>query len=133
MTANSFGAEAAWQINQSITLGGRVGFIHAKAEDLTATPNAFISTWALLLSIEDIGQEDSFAGFVVGQPPKVIDNSFGDTFEDEDTSLHLEAFYHLQITDNLAITPGLFVITNPENNNSNDKIYVGTVRTTFTF
>ncbi|ODH00043.1 porin [Nostoc sp. KVJ20] len=133
ITANSFGAEAAWQLNPSITLGGRVGFIHAKAEDLTATPNAFISTWALLLSIKDIGQEDSFAGFVVGQPPKVTDNSFGDTFEDEDTSLHLEAFYHLQITDNLAITPGLFVITNPENDNSNDKIYVGTIRTTFTF
>ncbi|MDZ7951137.1 iron uptake porin [Nostoc sp. DedQUE09] len=133
ITANSFGAEAAWQLNRSITLGGRVGFIHAKAEDLAATPNAFISTWALLLSIKDISREDSFAGFVVGQPPKVIDNSFGNTFEDEDTSLHLEAFYHLQITDNLAITPGLFVITNPENDNSNDKIYVGTVRTTFTF
>jgi len=70
---------------------------------------------------------------VVGQPPKITHNSFGDAFEDQDTSLHLEAFYHLQITDNLAITPGLFLITNPEHNNNNDKIYIGTVRTTFTF
>lgn len=60
-------------------------------------------------------------------------NSLGEAFEDQDTSLHLEAFYHFQITDNLAITPGLFVITNPEHNQNNDSIYVGTVRTTFTF
>ncbi|BAB76890.1 iron uptake porin [Anabaena sp. FACHB-709] len=133
ITANSFGAEASWQINPTITLGGRVGLIHATAEDLPATPNATISTWALLLTLNDIGKENSFAGFVVGQPPKITHNSFGDAFEDQDTSLHLEAFYHLQITDNLAITPGLFLITNPEHNNNNDKIYIGTVRTTFTF
>ncbi|GAX37718.1 iron uptake porin [Nodularia sp. NIES-3585] len=133
IAANSFGAEAAWQINPNFSLGGRIGFIHGKAENLPATPNAVISTWAVMLALRDIGEEGSFAGFVVGQPPRVTHNSFGDTFEDEDTSLHLEAFYKFQITDNLAITPGLFVITNPEHNNSNEKIYVGTVRTTFTF
>ncbi|UKO99545.1 iron uptake porin [Nostoc sp. UHCC 0870] len=133
ITANSFGAEGAWQINPTITLGSRVGFIHATAEDVPATPNAVISTWALLLTLRDIGKEGSFAGFVVGQPPKVTHNSFGDAFEEKDTSLHLEAFYHFKITDNLAITPGLFLITNPEHNNNNDKIYIGTVRTTFTF
>lgn len=133
IAANSFGAEAAWQLNPSITLGGRIGFIQAQAEDLPTTPSAAISTWAVLLAIRDINQEDSFAGFVVGQPPKITHNSFGDDFEDQHTSLHLEAFYHFQFTDNMAITPGLFVITNPEHNNSNDTIYVGTVRTTFTF
>lgn len=133
IVAHSFGAEAAWQINPAIALGGRIGWIHAKAEDLPTDPNAVISTWALLLTLRDIGKEGSFAGFVVGQHPKVIYNSFGDDWEDKDTSLHLEAFYHLQVTDNLAITPGLFVITSPEHNNSNDTIFVGTVRTTFSF
>ncbi len=133
IAAHSFGAEAAWQLNPNFTLGGRVGFIHATAENLPANPNAVISTWAVLLALTDIGKEGNFVGFVVGQPPKVTYNSFGDTFEDENTSLHLEVFYNFQLTDDLAITPGLFVITNPEHNNSNDKIYVGTVRTTFTF
>ncbi|AFZ25410.1 Carbohydrate-selective porin, OprB family [Cylindrospermum stagnale PCC 7417] len=133
ITANSFGAEAAWQLNPTIALGGRVGFIHAKAEDLPTDANAMISTWAMLLSLRDIGKKGSFAGFVVGQPPKVTYNSFGGIFKDKDTSLHLEAFYHFQITDNLAITPGLFVITSPEHDDSNDSIYVGTVRTTFNF
>jgi hypothetical protein len=133
ITASSFGAEAAWRLNPTITLGGRVGFMNAQANDLPSTPNAVISTWAVMLALRDIGTEGSFAGFVFGQPPKVNHNSFGDAFEDKDTSLHLEAFYHYQITDDLAITPGLFVITNPEHNNSNDQIYIGTVRTTFTF
>ncbi|MDB9373600.1 iron uptake porin [Nodularia sphaerocarpa] len=133
IAANSFGAEAAWQLHPNISLGGRIGFIYTTAENLPANPNAVISTWAVLLALTDIGKEGSFAGFVVGQPPRVTYNSLGDTFADEDTSLHLEVFYNFPITDNLAITPGLFVITNPEHNNSNDKIYVGTVRTTFTF
>ncbi|MBD2205865.1 carbohydrate porin [Calothrix sp. FACHB-1219] len=133
ITANSFGAEAAWQLNSTITLGGRVGFIHAQAEDLPATPNAIISTWALMLALRDIGTKGSFAGFIVGQPPKVTYNSFGNAFEDKDTSLHLEAFYKFKISDNVSITPGLFVITNPEHSNGNDDIFVGTVRTTFSF
>ncbi len=133
IAANSFGAEVAWQLNPTIALGGRVGFIHAQAQDLPTSPNADISTWAVMLTLRDIGNEGSFAGFVVGQPPKVTNNSLDDAFEDEDTSLHLETFYHFQITDNLAITPGLFVITNPEHNQSNGFIYVGTVRTTFSF
>ncbi len=133
IAANSFGAEAAWQLNPSITLGGRIGFIQAQAEDLPTTPSAVISTWALMLAIRDLQEDDSFAGFVVGQPPKVTYNSFGNNLADQDTSLHLEAFYHFQVTDNIAITPGLFVITSPENNQGNDTIYVGTVRTTFSF
>lgn len=133
ITANSFGAEAAWQLNQTIALGGRVGFIHAETEDLPTDANATISTWAMLLTLRDIGKEGGFVGFVVGQPPKVTRNSFGKAFEDKDTSLHLEAFYYFPITDDLAITPGLFLITNPEHDSSNDTIYVGTVRTTFTF
>lgn len=135
IVANSFGAEAAWQLSPVITLGGRVGFIHAKAEDLPANLNASIFTWAVLLALRDIGRKGkgSFAGFTVGKPPKVTQNSFGNGFKDKDTSLHLEAFYHLQVTDNLAITPGLFVITSPEHNDSNGSIDVGTVRTTFIY
>ncbi|NEQ24091.1 MAG: carbohydrate porin, partial [Microcoleus sp. SIO2G3] len=41
--------------------------------------------------------------------------------------------YKLQLTDNIAITPGAFVILNPEHNDVNDTIFVGTFRTTFTF
>ncbi|MHC5820373.1 MAG: carbohydrate porin, partial [Nostoc sp.] len=37
------------------------------------------------------------------------------------------------INDAIAVTPGLIVVTNPEQNSHNDTIYIGTVRTTFSF
>ena len=37
------------------------------------------------------------------------------------------------MTDSIAITPGLFVITNPDRDADNDAAYVGSVRTTFAF
>lgn len=131
--ANSFGAEASWQLSPNLVIGGRIGLIHAYAEDLPDTPDADIWTWAILLAVTDLGQEDSFAGLVIGQPPKVTNNAFGNEFEDDNTSLHLEAFYYFQLTDNLAITPGFFVIVSPEHNDSNAPIYIGTIRTTFRF
>ncbi|PLZ79564.1 hypothetical protein CBP16_16350, partial [Fischerella thermalis WC217] len=38
-----------------------------------------------------------------------------------------------QLTDNISITPGFLAIFNPEHNDNNDTVYVGTLRTTFTF
>jgi hypothetical protein len=131
--ANSFGAEASLRITSALTLGGRVGWIQAKAKDLSNAPEADIFTWSVLLAFPDLGNEGSVGGIVIGQPPKVIKNDFGAEFEDRDTSLHLEAFYRFQLTDDIAITPGLFVITNPEHNDNNDTIYIGTIRTTLTF
>ncbi|WP_235927070.1 carbohydrate porin [Gloeocapsopsis dulcis] len=45
----------------------------------------------------------------------------------------MEGLYRLQLNQNIAITPGVLVIFNPEHNNANDTIYVGTLRTTFSF
>jgi hypothetical protein len=53
--------------------------------------------------------------------------------EDEATSLHFEVFYRFRLSDNLWITPGFFMVTNPGHIEDNDTIFVGTIRTTFRF
>ena len=53
--------------------------------------------------------------------------------EDEATSLHFELFYRFKVNDNISVTPGFFMVTNPGHIADNDNIYVGTVRTTFRF
>ena len=53
--------------------------------------------------------------------------------EDEATSLHFELFYRFLINDNISVTPGMFIVTNPGHIKDNDTIYVGTLRTTFRF
>ncbi len=133
ITANSYGLEATVEVTSRFTLGGWVGYTEARAEDLAGEPKASIFNYAVTLAFPDLGKEDNLAGIVIGQPPRVTGNGLGRDFQDEDISLHLEAFYRFQATDNIAITPGVLVITSPEHNNSNDTVYVGTVRTTFTF
>ncbi|WP_413200107.1 carbohydrate porin, partial [Nostoc piscinale] len=49
------------------------------------------------------------------------------------TTYHLEGLYKYKVSDNILVTPGLLVIFNPENDSRNDTIYVGTIRTTFSF
>jgi len=133
VTTNSYGAEASIQVSAGFTIAGWVGLTEAKAQDLSGKPEATIFHYAVTLAFPDLGKEDTLAGVVIGQPPKVTNNDFGIDYTDEDTSLHLEFFYRFQVTDNLAITPGLLIVTNPEHNENNDTIYVGTVRTTFRF
>ena len=127
-STNSFGLETSWRISSLFTLSGWLGYSFAESE--VSNDSADILNYAVTLAFPDLGGKGNLAGIVFGMPPKVIDSSLE---EDQDTSLHIEGFYRLQVTDNISITPGVFVITNPEHNDNNDSIFVGTIRTTFKF
>jgi len=64
--------------------------------------------------------------------PKVTDSTISsanpdlDVDEDEDTSLH-RGVLPVQLTDNIAITPGRFGLQH-NFNNDNDDIVIGTIR-----
>lgn len=55
------------------------------------------------------------------------------TGDNRATPYHLEAYYRFQVSDNISITPGAFVLFNPEGNSNNETTTVGVLRTTFTF
>lgn len=132
-TSNSYGLETSFQISSNFTLGGWVGYTRAKAvSGASKGADASIFNYAVTLAFPDLFQEGNLGGVVVGLPLKVTNNDV-DSREDQDTSLHLEAFYRYQVTNNIGITPGILVMINPEHNKDNDTIYVGTVRTTFSF
>ena len=73
------------------------------------------------------------AGIIVGMEPWVTDSSIDALGDDEDTSLHIEAFFEYRVNDNIAITPGVVWITAPDNNSNNDDLVIGAIRTTFSF
>jgi Carbohydrate-selective porin, OprB family/S-layer homology domain len=136
IAANSFGIQSTLRIKPNLTLAGWFGFTHASAQDLSNDPKASIVNFGLTLSISDLIKEGSLVGFAIGLPPKVISNDFtvdDDDYTDPDTSIQLEAFYRYPVSDNIAITVGGLVVTNPEHNRDNDTVYVGTIRTTFSF
>jgi Carbohydrate-selective porin, OprB family/S-layer homology domain len=136
ITADSFGIQAAIAPSRKLSFAGWAGLSRAKATDLAGDPKASIFNWAVTIALPDLFKEGSIAGVVIGQPPKLTRNDFlqtGQAFTDIDTSLHLEAFYRYQVNDFMSITPGMMIITNPEHNSKNDTIYIGTIRTTFSF
>jgi Carbohydrate-selective porin, OprB family/S-layer homology domain len=136
-TTNNYGVEATFKPSSKFTLGGWVGYSTAVAEaGANRGSDADVFYWSATAAVQDFGKEGNVLGFIFGQPPKVTSNdvrSAGVEQKDADTSYHLEGLYKMQVSDNISVTPALLVIFNPEHNDNNDTIYVGTLRTTFTF
>lgn len=136
IVGNSLGLQSQFSLSQQVLLTGWFGWSHATATDLPENPHARIINWALTLSVTDLGKPGNLLGLVVGQPPRTIHNQFKvrqKPYLDPDFSLHLETFYRWQIVDNFHLTLGLVMILNPEHNRGNAPLYVGTLRSTFTF
>ncbi|MEA5592881.1 iron uptake porin [Rivularia sp. UHCC 0363] len=130
-SANYYSAMASYQLNTKTTLSGWYGF--ANADEKNSTNSADINYWAATLGIKDFGAEGNTLGLIFGQPPKVTGGSGTFREDTNGTSYHLEGLYKIKMNDRIEVTPGLLVIFNPEHNNANDTVYVGTVRTTFKF
>ena len=128
--ANNYGLQASFQATDKLTIGGWAGYTTAESVS-GAKRDADIWYWAASVGLKDFGREGNVLGLVFGQPPKVTGGS-GITKE-SNTSYHLEGLYKVKLSDNILVTPGVLVIFNPENNDKNDTVYVGTLRTTFTF
>jgi Carbohydrate-selective porin, OprB family/S-layer homology domain len=130
--SNHYGIQASIKPSDKLTLGGWAGYSTADAKTgALAGKDADFFYWAANLGLKDFGREGNVLGLTFGQPPKVTGGSANR--KESGTSYHLEALYKMQMSDNILITPGLLVIFNPENNNSNSTEYVGTLRTTFSF
>ena len=137
---NSYGVELSWQLSEKFVIGGWAGYTNAGTLDTNTTAlsrgNLDIWNWAVTLGLPDLGKEGNLAGIVVGMEPKVTESNIvlaSGNNEDQDTSLHIEAFYQYQISDNIAITPGLIWVTAPDHNSNNEDQVIGTLRTTFSF
>ncbi|MFM7450302.1 MAG: iron uptake porin [Leptolyngbyaceae cyanobacterium] len=130
-SANTLGAEAQYRFSPSFLIGGWYGISWAEQQS-GGNNNATIQNWAAYAGFPDLFWKGNLLGLLVGMPPKVTSNSI-DGREDQDTPIHLEGFYRFKVSDNISITPGAFVIFNPEGNSDNATQIIGTLRTTFSF
>ena len=146
-SANHYSLAGSVNLSPNLILSAWGGLTQATRE-VTGGGSADIWNYAGTLAVKDFGSKGSTLGFVVGMQPKITGNSFsnpatatgtapgtvaGTRRVDRDTSLHIEAFYKYKVSDNLSITPGLLMLTNPEHNSANPTEYLGTIRTTFSF
>jgi len=132
VVSNSYGAQASFRLSPRFIIGGWGGLTNAR---ILGIGDAKIWNYAVTLALPDLGKEGNLLGFVVGREPyldKLDAPGNLDNFRN-DNSWHFEGFYKLKVSDNIAVTPGVIWITNPNQNDGNDDIIIGTLRTTFTF
>lgn len=144
---NIVAAQGYYRFSPNFQIHAWGGYIWANAESsgLSDIPNGLGGTDSLFvsngdranawygsvgLSFPDVGGEGNLPGILFGLPPYV---SQSDVRKDSDRSYHIEAFYRWRMNDHISVTPGFWMILNPENNSANDTQYVGVVRTTFDF
>ncbi len=141
--ANHYSFLASAKVSPGFILSGWVGLTNANVESGgSSSGSADIFNAALTAAFTDVGGKGNTLGFVLGIPPRVTGTSASANLtgvnnrSNPDTSLHLETLYKIKVSDNLDITPGVLLITNPESANgqaSRGSEFVGTVRTTFKF
>ena len=141
-SSNSYGAQFSFAISDRLVVGGWGGLNKVRTLNEFASDGQIIGrgsqdiwNWAATVAFPDLLKEGSLGGIIVGMEPWVASSSIDAAGfdEDEETSLHLEAFYQYQLNDNIAITPGIIYINNPDNNENNDDLAIATLRTTFSF
>jgi hypothetical protein len=126
-TANHYSAMASAKLSPGFVLSGWAGITNAQGGADTA--NLF--NYAVSAAFPDFGAKGNTLGFVFGSPPKVTSNTVAARV-DAVSPIHLEAVYKVKLNDNLDITPGLLLITNPDTATRATE-YVGTIRSTFKF
>ncbi|MGD1700201.1 iron uptake porin [Dapis sp. BLCC M229] len=128
---NAVGGTVQWRVWEKITLGAWGGWVFTNYinSDAHATSNTYLFSVGMS---DPFGRQGDLFAVLFGKPLKLVDGDNG-IQEDEDTSYHIETFYRYKLSDNITITPGFFVVTNPEHNEDNETIVIGVLRTTFRF
>ncbi len=132
VSINSYGVAANFRLAKVIQIGGWGGY---SAVRVIGTGDAQVWNYAGTIGIADLGKKGSLLGFVVGVEPYLGGTSgFTVSGRRRDANpLHVEAFYRFQLTDNISITPGFIYINNPNGTSSNSDVYIGALRSTFSF
>jgi len=133
VVTNSYGAEAAFRLSDNISISGFASYTNAI---LIGQGNGDIWTYGGGVAFSDFGKKGSVLGLFAGVEPTLRGLSANvrpaDGFS-RDIGYHFEGFYKYQLTDNISVTPGVIWVTNPNQNDDNDDVVIGTLRTTFSF
>jgi hypothetical protein len=136
--ADNLGFQFKWQPLKNFILGGWFGvtWFNDVVARLDASGTAL--NYALVFAFPDVGTRGSQAQIVVGAPPYLSSSSGLRASglvraSSDDVPILLEASYRFKFTEYLSITPGIIAIFNPEGNAANPTVFVGAIRSTFSF
>ncbi|HLO85039.1 MAG TPA: iron uptake porin [Nostocaceae cyanobacterium] len=127
---NSVGGTLTWRFSPKVALSGYGAAIFVDDSSTSVDASTTYTSWMVGLHLNDLIKQGNGAGLLFGQP---LYSSDSVAEPNRATPYHLEGYYRFRINDNVSITPGAFVLFNPEGDSRNDTTTVGVLRTTFTF
>ena len=123
VVANTYGVEAAFQLNDRIALNAFGMYMDAQISE-DGNGETEIWSYGAGLSLPDLGKEGNLGAVFAGVEPYA---------EGEQNPIHFEGLYKYQFNDNISVTPGVVYLINPNGDDEVDDALIGVVRTTFTF
>ena len=130
-STNSYGIATSFQILENLAIGGYAGYTTASTIDDNA--DADILNWSGYLNYTDLLKEGSTAIVAFGQPPTLISSGGDAVADNRDNPYLVNVEYQYALNDFILLTPGGYALFNPDGDENNDTIYVGTLRTIFRF
>ncbi|MFB6274902.1 MAG: iron uptake porin [Halothece sp.] len=160
LTRNAVGARGAIRLGSSTEIGGFVEYIDEDQNNLNTSGDFSRDGWSfgVNLAFFDLGKEGSTLGLALASPAFFDDvesddgttpsnpiSGLGGGFNAETGNLNdptigegdrtwiAEVSYDFPFNDNVSITPGVIAIFNPERDSDNNEIFIGVIRTNFSF
>ncbi|MEQ8975362.1 MAG: iron uptake porin [Coleofasciculus sp. C1-SOL-03] len=137
-TADTFNFNFDWLISPGFGIFGRYSYGSTNLNPRTpGLSDGEVNVQALQLGVAfpDLGREGALATLSYQIPFSVLDGSnfLVSGGGDGGVQYEFEATYYYPLTNNLALVPAFYLIANPNNFSDNPTIYVGNIRTQFSF
>lgn len=131
-SSNSYGLAAAIRPSDKFSISGFVSYHDVTGFQSNDDFEAW--SWGAGIALPDFGGRGNVLGVFAGAQPYSLNRGLAnDGRDDADIPYHVEGFYKYRVNDNVSITPGVIYQTSSGQNDDNDDVFIGTLRTTFTF
>ncbi|MEA5418145.1 iron uptake porin [Spirulina sp. CCNP1310] len=133
VVSNSYGLTAMVQPSDGLALSGWVGVTKAR---LLEVGDGEIWNYALTLAFPDLGGAGNLGMVVLGSEPTLRSlRAQGGRVNllDTDPVWHIEAAYRYQMSDRIALTPGIIWLPAVNQNGGNDDVFILSLQTQFQF
>ncbi len=134
-TSDNIGVQFGWRATERFNVAGWFGYSNVNSTKTSG--DADLINWSVNASVLDLGKEGAVGTVAIGQAPFITSSNGvrneGQPGIDPDPNFIIEAQYKYPVTKNISITPGGYVVFNPNNEGERDTVFVGVVRTVFKF
>lgn len=137
-TADVFGLNFDWLVTPRIGVFGRYTYLSTHLDPVNseiAGGNLNAQSLQAGLAFPNLGRPGALATLSYVIPFSILEGRkfLASGGGDGGVQFEIEATYYFPITDNLALVPALYVIGNPNNFSDNPTIFIGNLRTQFSF